>query len=271
MKKLEMIIASAESYYQHSVNDWEILICNAEGMVVCFMPAKTFQTNNAIGTYPSGGAIKECLTTKRAVTKIIPETAYGFKLRANVRPIFEENGQFSGLLATGTALALQDNLHGAARLIAGTSEQMSATVEELAASASQLASNLGTIKESSEQVLKGIDKTGNILKFVSEIADNSNLLGLNAAIEAAKAGENGRGFAVVADEIRKMAVNSAQSVKDIRNILHTIQKDIHAVVKTIAIAAEVGERQAAATEEISASMEQLTSTALELEKIAEIK
>lgn len=271
MKRLEMIIASAESFYQHSVNDWEILVCNAAGMVVCFIPAKTFQTNNAIGTYPSGGAIRECLTTKRAVTRIIPETAYGFKLRANVCPIFEENGEFSGLVATGTALELQENLHGAARLIAETSEQMSSTAEELAASATHLAGNLGTIKESSEQVLRGIDKTGNILKFVSEIADNSNLLGLNAAIEAAKAGEHGRGFAVVADEIRKMAVTSAQSVKDIRNILHTIQQDIQSVVSTIVIAAETGERQAAATEEISASMEQLTSTALELEKIAEIK
>lgn len=64
-----------------------------------------------------------------------------------------------------------------------------------------------------------------ILRFVSEVAANSNLLGLNAAIEAARAGEHGRGFAVVAEEIRKMADNSASSVKEIREILRNIQKD----------------------------------------------
>lgn len=90
-----------------------------------------------------------------------------------------------------------------------------------------------------------IRKTDDILRFVSDVAANSNLLGLNAAIEAARAGEHGRGFAVVAEEIRKMADNSSD-------------------------AAIAGERQASATQEIASSMEQLASTAVEIEKISEV-
>jgi len=74
-------------------------------------------------------------------------------------------------------------------------------------------------------VLSKKSRKQKILRFVSEVAANSNLLGLNAAIEAARAGEHGRGFAVVAEEIRKMADNSASSVKEIREILRNIQKD----------------------------------------------
>ncbi len=93
---------------------------------------------------------------------------------------------------------------------------MDAAAGELAASASRLAAELITVKSSSESVLSELRMTDDILMFVNSVAENSNLLGLNAAIEAARAGEQGRGFAVVADEIRKMAANSAQSVKEIK-------------------------------------------------------
>lgn len=270
MKKLDALVAGAGNFHEMSAFDWELLVCDAEGKVLCYYPAKTFHTKITVGDYPSGGAIKQCLATQKGVDKIIPEQAYGFKLRSVVRPIFEDDGVFSGLIATGTSLQLQDELSAAAQSIATTSQQMSATAEELAASASRLADNLATVTTGGEHVLAEIKKTDDILKFVSEVADNSNLLGLNAAIEAARAGELGRGFAVVADEIRKMAVNSSQSVKDIKTILQAIQAQTQSVVETIAATAELGERQAAATEEISASMQQLTSTAINLEKIAEI-
>ena len=109
-----------------------------------------------------------------------------------------------------------------------------------------------------------------VLQFVSEVANSSNLLGLNAAIEAARAGEVGRGFAVVADEIRKMAINSSESVKNIKTIMQTIQNESQEVVRTIVTTAEFSEQQAKATGEISAVMQQLTSNAAELEKIATV-
>ena len=108
------------------------------------------------------------------------------------------------------------------------------------------------------------------MKFVDEIADNSNLLGLNAAIEAARAGEQGQGFRVVADQIRKMAERSSESVKDIRRIIGTIQKDAEGLMKMVSSVADLGQQQAASTEEIESSMQQLATTASDVERIAEI-
>jgi methyl-accepting chemotaxis protein len=213
---------------------------------------------------------QEILTSGKSITKIIPENVYGVKLRVIAAPIFEDDSTISGAVGVGTSMQLQDSLYNSAKLISSTAEQISATSQELASTAVQLAEDINKVKNGGETVLTDISKTDNILKFVSEVANNSNLLGLNAAIEAARAGDQGRGFAVVAEEIRKMAQNSSQSVKDIKMILQKIQIATRNVVLTVSATAELGERQAAATEEMSATMEQLREVVAEIEKIASV-
>ena len=147
---------------------------------------------------------------------------------------------------------------------------MTATTEEIAATATTLSNGLSEIDSIGEKVSLEVQKTDDILRFVSEVAANSNLLGLNAAIEAARAGEHGRGFAVVAEEIRKMAVNSSNSVQEIKGILKTIQDESEKLKKAVQNSNVLAESQAAATEQIAASMQSLASSATEIEKIAEI-
>jgi hypothetical protein len=267
--KIEEVIEAADVFRDLNVFDCSVMVCDSEGKILHYSPAMTFHAEVRIGDIAKGGAVLECIKTKKKVTAQIPKHIYGIPCRAIVKPVFDEDKQFIGIVGAAISMETNEILQNAAQTVAATAQQLSSTAENLTTSASKLSDDLAKVCQDGEKVLGDIHKTADILNFVSDIAANSNLLGLNAAIEAARAGEHGRGFAVVAEEIRKMAVNSGKSVKDIAAILKTIQQDTTNVVNVLVKTAELGSTQASSTVEISASMQQLAATAADIQKVAD--
>ena len=99
-------------------------------------------------------------------------------------------------------------------------------IEKVAKTVSESAVSISDLGQRSKQI-------GQILSVIKDIADQTNLLALNAAIEAARAGEQGRGFAVVADEVRKLAERTTSATAEISTMVGAIQKDTQQAVETM--------------------------------------
>jgi methyl-accepting chemotaxis protein len=106
---------------------------------------------------------------------------------------------------------------------------VSQTIEGMNRIAQVVQESANTVQE----LAKSSDKIGEIIGVIDDIADQTNLLALNAAIEAARAGEQGRGFAVVADEVRKLAERTTKATKEITDMIKGIQNDTKGAVTSM--------------------------------------
>lgn len=154
----------------------------------------------------------------------------------------ENQAQATSLLAANMTV-FQTEVETVARVGAVASKSSQTIVslsgkgkERMAASEEQM-ENINQIVEEAVTKMQTLDhgtkEISKLVLIINEVANQTNLLALNAAIEAARAGEHGRGFAVVADEVRKLSVRVAESVQDITTFVANIQNESHLVVESL--------------------------------------
>ncbi|MZP30513.1 chemotaxis protein [Heliobacterium undosum] len=162
----------------------------------------------------------------------------------------------------------QHKLGGLARVLNENITQMSATMEQMAASANEVNENQLKLNSEIQSVSNLTEKINEVIDFIKEIADETRLLGLNAAIEAAKAGDAGLGFGVVAQEIRKLSNDSKQTVNKIKEFTLEIKKSVAHTVKMGDSTTTATQQQASAIEEVSASLQDIATLSDSLENLA---
>ncbi len=246
-----------------------IALADRESMLL-YQPAKDLDLKVTVH-----GKLQEWMGVYRVIHEKIPQLTtridnkeLGLTYIARAGAIYNNQGEIIGAIAISMSTQKQAALKEMAGNLLNSIRLLASTAEEVTAQSQEITSITRTLANLAEESQKRAMETNRVLGFIKGIAGQTNLLGLNAAIEAARVGEQGRGFGVVAEEIRKLANNSTESIGKISTIISGIQADstehykqICQVEKGISQVAEAIEQMAGATEELRAMADLLDEKA----------
>ncbi|MFC4769727.1 methyl-accepting chemotaxis protein [Effusibacillus consociatus] len=249
------------------INDCMIGITNTEKFLA-YYPAKTLDLKIKADDPLRPGSINyTAVNERRQVIRSVAREVYGIPYIASGYPIIE-NGQVVGCLSVGMSTDREDRIQRMA-------DELAEAVGNIVDSAGMLAKNSAELAEASQEVnasanlvQEKIEETSKISELIKNISSQINILGINAAIEAARAGVHGRGFSIVAEEIRRLSDTTAESTKNIARQLHEMNQEIAVVGKEIEKTMNYTVEQSTGLQELSSVIQVLKNMVLELSEIA---
>ena len=201
---------------------------------------------------------------------MIAEEVFGFPVETIGIPVFVDN-KIEGTLILSMSIdktVTRENVSNLATTLSQSLTMMSNSVKEMTNTFQEISQTNAGIEKFIEETKDNSNKTDEVLAFIQNIAKQTNLLGLNAAIESARAGEYGKGFGVVSSEIRNLSNSTKESTEQINEILNNIRSSITKIYDKFQKSNELLSKEANALQEVTATIQELSSTAILLDKFS---
>lgn len=192
----------------------------------------------------------------------------GIVLKDINSPVFDDKNNVIGCISVGVSLDLEKKIVDVAHNINEAVDNMDASIKEFAESAENIINSERVLRDNIDGISTLTKEIGKVLSFTKRITDQTNLLGLNASIEAARAGAYGAGFGVVADEICKLSVESMSVARKIEELLIRINEANRKTLECSDSAFKATEGQAAEIIRTKIKLTELKDISNELTEIA---
>lgn len=250
-------------YFQQTYSEDTCMILCDKDRIIGYLSGEKIDLKLVVGESMDkykGSTTYKVLQTGKKLREEIPAKMLGIPYVSSCTPI-RENGEMVGALAAVTSNQKISDLRKSADELSSVIDQMTRLSEGISNATDTSTYRLQELSEQSEVMKDNMKNIEGIIKHVKAIASKSNILGLNAAIEAARSGESGKGFAVVANEIRKMAADSDIAAEDIQKQLEITERDIAKINNSVQDVAAQTEEYAASVQEFHSMLEQVSLTA----------
>ncbi len=196
-------------------------------------------------------------------------TLFGFEYTAIATPITDFTGTFAGIFTIVTAASHQKELRQGIIELDTQFSTLDVLAHDLAQAGTESAEVTDRIAQRTLQLRAESEAMKGINDLIREVASQTNLLGLNAAIEAARAGDLGRGFGVVASEIRRLADTVKSSAQEIASRIESTQQQVREISDLTQGGMAASEEQAAQLQELSASIATVYQVMKDLKQLAQ--
>lgn len=235
-----------------------VAITNREAFIYN-QPCAELPVQSELGVpFPEGNTPSMVIKTGQKIVREVSAKVYGIPFKSYAIPL-KENGTIVGCLMIAKSITVIKNSKEAISNLSEEIEQVTAAVNEITGGLQTTSENNHEVYRLMGELLKETQKMNRILSAINKLSSTTKILGLNASIEAARAGAAGRGFAVVAREIERLSSDTTQAAGEIGEMLGSIEVQLNNVSEKSKETTDTFMQQAASLEEIVATMENLNS------------